>query len=147
MGFTVWLCLLCLQASLLSHALDCSGGSSADLCVNTQTAGEQRGDKGLEGPMASNEEQVLLRRKRQLEKRGHAHPGHANLPGAISAKGFPNSLIQADRPRRHLAQAANKKKNKRKSRVGSFSLLSNDKKANPLQVIRARRQVSDDQPK
>ncbi|XP_061522762.1 uncharacterized protein si:dkey-12l12.1 isoform X2 [Phycodurus eques] len=131
MGFTVWLCLLCLQASLLSHALDCSGGSPADLCVNTQTT----------------DEQVLLRRKRQLEKRGHAYPVHSNLPGVISAKGFPNSLIQADRSRRHLAQAANKKKNKRKSRVGSFSLLSNDKKSNPLQVIRARRQVTNEQPK
>ncbi|XP_061614889.1 uncharacterized protein si:dkey-12l12.1 [Phyllopteryx taeniolatus] len=147
MGFTVWLCLLCLQASLLSHALDCSGGSPADLCVNTQTADEQTGDRGLQRPMPSNEEQVLLRRKRQLEKRGHAHPVHSNLPGVISAKGFPKSLIQADRSRRHLAQAANKKKNKRKSRVGSFSLLSNDKKSNPLQVIRARRQVTNEQPK
>lgn len=41
---------------------------------------------------------------------------------------------QADRSRRHLVQAASKKKNKRKSRLGSFSLLSNDKKSNPLQV-------------
>ena len=42
-------------------------------------------------------------------------------------------VSQADRSRRHLAQAANKKKSKRKSRVGSFSLLSNDK-TTPLQV-------------
>lgn len=40
---------------------------------------------------------------------------------------------QADRSRRHLAQASSKKK-KRISRVGSFSLLSNDKKSTPLQV-------------
>lgn len=43
-------------------------------------------------------------------------------------------MYQADRSRRHLVQAANKKKSKRKSRVGSFSLLSSDKKSNPLQV-------------
>ncbi|XP_057680319.1 uncharacterized protein si:dkey-12l12.1 isoform X2 [Corythoichthys intestinalis] len=146
MGFTVWLCLLCLQASLLSHALDCSGGSLPDLCAKAQTAEEQTGDLGLQRPMSPHEEQVQLRRKRQLERRGHAHLGHANLPGAFSVKGFPNSLIQADRSRRHLAQAANKK-NKRKSRVGSFSLLSNDKKSNPLQVIRARRQVENEREK
>ncbi|XP_057680323.1 uncharacterized protein si:dkey-12l12.1 isoform X6 [Corythoichthys intestinalis] len=144
MGFTVWLCLLCLQASLLSHALDCSGGSLPDLCAKAQTAEEQTGDLGLQRPMSPHEEQVQLRRKRQLERRGHAHLGHANLPGAFSVKGFPNSLIQSDRSRRHLAQAANKKKNKRKSRVGSFSLLSNDKKSNLLQVIRARRQVENE---
>ncbi|XP_057680320.1 uncharacterized protein si:dkey-12l12.1 isoform X3 [Corythoichthys intestinalis] len=145
MGFTVWLCLLCLQASLLSHALDCSGGSLPDLCAKAQTAEEQTGDLGLQRPMSPHEEQVQLRRKRQLERRGHAHLGHANLPGAFSVKGFPNSLIQSDRSRRHLAQAANKKKNKRKSRVSSFSLLINDKKFNPLQVIRARRQVENEQ--
>lgn len=33
-----------------------------------------------------------------------------------------------------LTQAAIKKKSKRKHRPGSFSLLSNDKTANPLQV-------------
>ncbi|XP_077592408.1 uncharacterized protein LOC144209779 [Stigmatopora nigra] len=145
MGFTVWLCLLCLQASLLCHALDCSGGSRADLCAKAQTAEEQTGDRALQELMPAHEKQVPLRHKRQLERRGHAHLGHTNLPGAISVKGFPNSFIQADRSRRHLAQAANKKKNKRKSRVGSFSLLSNDKKSNPLQVIRARRQVKNEQ--
>ncbi|XP_057680321.1 uncharacterized protein si:dkey-12l12.1 isoform X4 [Corythoichthys intestinalis] len=144
MGFTVWLCLLCLQASLLSHALDCSGGSLPDLCAKAQTAEEQTGDLGLQRPMSPHEEQVQLRRKRQLERRGHAHLGHANLPGAFSVKGFPNSLIQADRSRRHLVRAANKNNN-RKTRVGSFSLLSNDKKLNPLQVIRARRQVENEQ--
>ncbi|XP_037135911.1 uncharacterized protein si:dkey-12l12.1 [Syngnathus acus] len=147
MGFTMWLCLLCLQASLLSHALDCSGGSLADSCVNTRTADEQASDQAPQRPLAASEEQVLFRHKRQLERRSHAHPSHANLPGAFTVKGFPNSLIQADRSRRHLAPAAHKKKNKRKSRVGSFSLLSNDKKANPLQVIRARRQVKNEQPK
>ncbi|XP_051910414.1 uncharacterized protein si:dkey-12l12.1 [Hippocampus zosterae] len=147
MGFTAWLCLLCLQASVLSHALDCSGGSLADLCVNTQTADEQTGDRGLQQPILASVEQVPLRPKRRVERRSHARPGHSSLPGAFSVKGFPKSLIQADRSRRHLAQAANKKKNKRKSRVGSFSLLSNDKKSNPLQVIRARRQVKNQQPK
>ncbi|XP_077411092.1 uncharacterized protein LOC144040612 [Vanacampus margaritifer] len=145
MGFTAWLCLLCLQASLLSHALDCSGGRLTNLCVNTQTADEQTGEQGLQQSLPASEEQVLHRHKRQLERRSHAHPGHTKLPGAFTVKGFPNSLFQADRSRRHLAQAANKKKNKRKSRVGSFSLLSNDKLSNPLQVIRARRQVK--QPK
>ncbi|XP_077481023.1 uncharacterized protein LOC144092113 [Stigmatopora argus] len=132
------------KASLLCHALDCSGGSLADLRAKAQTAEEQTGDQSLQQLMPVHEKQVPLRHKRQLERRGHAHLGHTNLPGAISVKGFPNSFIQADRSRRHLAQAANKKKNKRKSRVGSFSLLSNDKKSNPLQVIRARRQVENE---
>ncbi|XP_054621832.1 uncharacterized protein si:dkey-12l12.1 [Dunckerocampus dactyliophorus] len=144
MGFTAWLCLLCLQASLLSHALDCSGGSRADLCINTQTADEQTGDERLQRSLPANDEEILLRRKRHSERRGHAHLSHPGLPGAVHVKGFPNALIQADRSRRHLAQAANKKKSKRKSRVGSFSLLSNDKKSNPLQVIRARRQVKNE---
>ncbi|XP_061821566.1 uncharacterized protein [Nerophis lumbriciformis] len=147
MGFTAWLCLLCLQASLLSHALDCSAGSKADLCVNTQTADEQTGDQRLQRPPPAYEEQIFLRRKRQSERRGHAHLSHSSLPGVIHVRGFPKALIQADRSRRHLAQAGNKKKSKRKSRVGSFSLLSNDKKSNPLQVIRARRQVKNKTPK
>lgn len=41
MGFTIWLCVLCLQASLLSHALDCSGATQGELCVSGQTADGQ----------------------------------------------------------------------------------------------------------
>ncbi|XP_062377591.1 uncharacterized protein si:dkey-12l12.1 isoform X4 [Sardina pilchardus] len=51
--------------------------------------------------------------------------------GAISVKGIPNILIQGDRSRRHLS--SNKRKLRRKSRVGSFSLLSNNNPASPLQ--------------
>ncbi|XP_038130391.1 uncharacterized protein si:dkey-12l12.1 isoform X2 [Cyprinodon tularosa] len=131
MGFSVWLCVLCLQASLLSHALDCSEGSQGELCATGQTA----------------DRQDLFRRKRQLERRGPTHVSHPGIPGAVSVKGFPNTLIQADRSRRHLSQAAIKKKSRRKHRTGSFSLLSNDKTANPLQVTRVRRQVKLDPPK
>ncbi|KAE8279952.1 hypothetical protein D5F01_LYC22086 [Larimichthys crocea] len=146
MGFTIWLCVLCLQASLLSHALDCSGATQGELCVSAQTADEQSDDQKQQRALPLTEGLALLRRKRQLEHRGSTHLSHSSLPGAVSVKGFPNTLIQADRSRRHLAQAANKKKNKRKSRVGSFSLLSNDKKATPLQVVRARRQVKTEPP-
>ncbi|XP_070784606.1 uncharacterized protein [Enoplosus armatus] len=146
MGFTIWLCVLCLQASLLSHALDCSGATQGELCVGGQTADGQYDDQKQQRALSLTEGQVF-RRKRQLERRGPTHLSHSSLPGAVSVKGFPNTLIQADRSRRHLAQAAIKKKNKRKSRVGSFSLLSNDKTSNPLQVTRARRQVKIDPPK
>ncbi|XP_042566168.1 uncharacterized protein si:dkey-12l12.1 [Clupea harengus] len=57
--------------------------------------------------------------------------------GAITVKGSPNLLIQVDRSRRHLSN--NKRKLKRKSRVGSFSLLSNNNPAAPLQVTRVKR--------
>ncbi|XP_062377588.1 uncharacterized protein si:dkey-12l12.1 isoform X2 [Sardina pilchardus] len=57
--------------------------------------------------------------------------------GAISVKGIPNILIQGDRSRRHLS--SNKRKLRRKSRVGSFSLLSNNNPASPLQVTRVKR--------
>ncbi|XP_034562846.1 uncharacterized protein si:dkey-12l12.1 [Notolabrus celidotus] len=140
MGFTIWLCVLCLQASLLSHALDCSGSTQGELCVSGQTADGQYDEK-QQRALPLSEGLVLFRRKRQLERRGPTHLSHSSLPGAVSVKGFPNTLIQADRSRRHLAQTATKKKNKRKSRVGSFSLLSNDKKTNPLLVTRAKREV------
>ncbi|XP_072234407.1 uncharacterized protein [Leuresthes tenuis] len=145
MGFSVWLCVLCLQASLLSHAFDCSGASQGELCVSGRTADRQHDDQRQRRALPLTEELVLFRRKRQLERSGPTHLSQSNLPGAVSVKGFPNTLIQADRSRRHLA--ANKKKNKRKTRPGSFSLLSNDKKSNPLQVTRARRQVKLDPPK
>ncbi|KAM8731117.1 uncharacterized protein AB9X84_025643 [Acanthopagrus schlegelii] len=144
MGFTIWLCVLCLQASLLSHALDCSGATQGELCVSGQTADGQYDDQKQQRVVPLTQGLVLSRRKRQLEQRGHTHLSQSSLPGAVSVRGFPNTLIQADRSRRHLVQAANKKKSKRKSRVGSFSLLSSDKKSNPLQVIRARRQVKMD---
>lgn len=38
--------------------------------------------------------QAPLRRRRQLEHRGPAHPSQARLPGAVTVKGFPNTLIQ-----------------------------------------------------
>lgn len=38
--------------------------------------------------------QAPLRRRRQLEHRGPAHPSQARLPGAVTARGFPNTLIQ-----------------------------------------------------
>lgn len=146
MGFTIWLCVLCLQASLLSHALDCSGAGQGEPCVRGRTADAQRDNQR---PLSPAEGLVLLRRKRQLERRGPTHLSHFSLPGAVTVKGFPNTLIQADRSRRHLIQAANKKKNKRKPRVGSLSLLSNDKKSTPLQfqVSRARRQLKLEPPK
>ncbi|XP_051796716.1 uncharacterized protein si:dkey-12l12.1 [Acanthochromis polyacanthus] len=149
MGFTIWLCVLCLQASLLSHAFDCSGASHGELCVSRQTADEQNDEQKQQKALPLTEGLVLFRRKRQLERRGPTHLSHSSQPGAVSVKGFPNTLIQADRSRRHLIQAANKKKNKRKPRVGSFSLLSNDKNSTPLQfqVTRARRQVKPDPPK
>lgn len=40
--------------------------------------------------------QVLSRRKRQLEQRGHTHLSHSSLPGAVSVRGFPNTLIQVN---------------------------------------------------
>lgn len=41
MGFTVWLSVLCLQASLLSHALDCSAATQGELGVSAHTADTQ----------------------------------------------------------------------------------------------------------
>lgn len=41
MGFTVWLCALCLQASLLLHALDCSAAAAAAPRVSRKTADAQ----------------------------------------------------------------------------------------------------------
>ncbi|KAM6977641.1 uncharacterized protein FYW47_002418 [Aplochiton taeniatus] len=124
MELTVWMCVLCLQASLLSQALDCSGTAPGTDCVTEQSDGDQG----------------LGRQRRQLERRGPTHLSRSSLPGSVSVKGFPNSLILAERARRHLGQTGSKKKKSRKSRVGSFSLLSNDP-TNSLQVTRARRQL------
>nr|XP_040023809.1 uncharacterized protein si:dkey-12l12.1 [Gasterosteus aculeatus aculeatus] len=148
MGFTIWLCVLCLQASLLSHALDCSAAAHGEPRVRGQTADGRDDDPKEQRALPLAEEPVLSRRKRQSERRGPAHLSLSSLPGAVSVKGFPNTLSQVDRSRRHLAPAASeKKKNKRKSRPGYLSLLSNDKTSNPLQVIRARRQVKAEPPK
>ncbi|KAF6722846.1 hypothetical protein FQA47_014810 [Oryzias melastigma] len=140
MGFSVWVCVLCLQASLLSQALDCSGASRGELCVRGQTTNRQQDDPSEQRALPFTDGLVSLRRKRQLERRGPTHLSHLSLPGAVSVRGFPKTLIQADRSRRHLTQAA-KKKSKRKTRPGTFSLLSNDKTSAPLQVVRVRRQV------
>ncbi|MED6276103.1 hypothetical protein CHARACLAT_000021 [Characodon lateralis] len=147
MGFSVWLCVLCLQASLLSYSLDCSEGIQGELCAGGQTADRQHDDKRPQRGLHLPEQLDLFRRKRQLERTGPTHLSHPSLPGAVSVKGFPNTLIQADRSRRHLTKAVNKKKNWHKHRAGSFSLLSNNKTANPLQVTRVRRQVKLDPPK
>ncbi|KAM9826959.1 uncharacterized protein ACB057_014552 [Neosynchiropus ocellatus] len=141
MGFPVWMCVLCLQASLLSHALESSGGTHS---VQGQTADHP--DPKHQRDLSSNGQLVVHRNRRHLERRGPTHLSYPNMPGAVTVRGFPNAINQADRSRRHLVQVANKKKNKRKSRIGSFSLLSNDK-SNPLQVIRARRQVKPEAPK
>ncbi|XP_063340318.1 uncharacterized protein si:dkey-12l12.1 [Pelmatolapia mariae] len=140
MGFTVWLCVLCLQASLLSHAFDCSGASRGELCVSGQTADGQSDDQTQQRGLPLPEGLALFRRKRQLERRDHTHLSHSSLPGAVSVKGFPKTLIQADRSRRHLVTAASKKR-RNKLRPGSFSVIVYDKETTPVQLIRARRQV------
>ncbi|XP_068604277.1 uncharacterized protein si:dkey-12l12.1 [Brachionichthys hirsutus] len=130
-----------MQASLLSHAIHTSGATQGELRVSGQTADGQHDEQKQQNMPPGKEAAISFRRKRQLDQRGHTHLSHSSLPGSISVKGFPNTFIPSDRSRRHLVHSANKKKSKRKSRVGSFSLLSNDKKANLLQVIRAKRQV------
>uniref|UniRef100_A0A1A8HDV4 Uncharacterized protein n=1 Tax=Nothobranchius korthausae TaxID=1143690 RepID=A0A1A8HDV4_9TELE len=141
MGFSVWLCVLCLQASLLSHA----EASQGEACVGGRTADRQLCGKREPRPLPLDERLDLVRRKRQLERRGPTHLSHSSLPGAVSVKGSPNILIQADRSRRHLTPAVTKKI--RRHRPGTYSLLSSDKEANPLRVTRARRQVKLDPPK
>ncbi|KAK2859386.1 hypothetical protein Q5P01_004006 [Channa striata] len=140
MGLTIWLCVLCLQASLLSHTLGYSGVTQGELCVSGQTADGQYDDQKQQRALPLTEGLVMFRRKRQLERRGPTHISHSSQPGAVTAKGFPNALIQADRSWQHLVQAANKKKNRHISRVGSFSLICNQK-TTPLKVTRAKRQV------
>ncbi|XP_010897766.1 uncharacterized protein LOC105027372 [Esox lucius] len=165
-----WVCLylLCLQGSLLqlTHGTDCSGTTQGEDCVRPTTLGKnevsvrlrpsvpkksrdptktQRGNPGAYSAIGmstddnESSDMLLDRQKRQLGK-------HDSLPGSVSAKGFPNTLIQvqADRARRHLGQSGTKKKNKWKSRVGSFSLLSNNNPSASLQVTRVRRQVQKD---
>ncbi|XP_052339153.1 uncharacterized protein LOC127912820 [Oncorhynchus keta] len=158
MEVALWVCLsfLCLQGSLpqLTHGADCTGTSQENNCVSGQTTGGKNEGLVRLKPSAArkthNQKQpqmwlgddlqsdVLLdRQKRQLGR-------NSLLPGSFSAKGFPNTLIkvQTERARRHLGQSGTKK-NKYKSRVGSFSLLSNNPSAS-LQVTRVRRQVQNE---
>ncbi|XP_053468123.1 uncharacterized protein si:dkey-12l12.1 [Ictalurus furcatus] len=116
MNTVLWVFLLCMPGYLITHTLDCADG-------------DMDCDSGLG-------ERVKLRFLRQTNsdhERG-AQQSQANLPGAFTAKGFPNTLIQADRSRRHL----NRRPLPPRSRVGSYSLLSH-KTMSPLQVVRARR--------
>ncbi|XP_036791234.1 uncharacterized protein LOC110535610 isoform X2 [Oncorhynchus mykiss] len=161
MEVALWVCLsfLCLQGSLpqLTHGADCTGTSQEKNCVSGQTTGGKNEGLVRLKPSAArkthNQKQpqmwlgddlpsdVLLdRQKRQLGR-------NSLLPGSFSAKGFPNTLIkvQTERARRHLGQSGTKK-NKYKSRVGSFSLLSNNPSAS-LQVTRVRRQVQNERTK
>ncbi|CAB1340691.1 unnamed protein product [Coregonus sp. 'balchen'] len=84
-----------------------------------------------------------------LDRKKRQSGWNSILPGSFSAKGFPNTLIevQTERTRRHLGQSGTKKKNKHKSRVGSFSLLSNNNPRTSLQVTRVRRQVQNERKK
>ncbi|XP_071026719.1 uncharacterized protein [Oncorhynchus clarkii lewisi] len=161
MEVALWVCLsfLCLQGSLpqLTHGANCTGTSQENNCVSGQTTGGKNEGLVRLKPSAArkthNQKQpqmwlgddlpsdVLLdRQKRQLGR-------NSLLPGSFSAKGFPNTLIkvQTERARRHLGQSGTKK-NKYKSRVGSFSLLSNNPSAS-LQVTRVRRQVQNESKK
>lgn len=174
MGLSVWICVLCsvLWASVFSQALRCTPGSGCSRGLITNDADEQYTDHHVEQqrppPLLSGPEkhtQVALRRHREHESwrttphqhhQRHPHHQHQNLqhqhlslqpsqPGVVTARGFPNTLIQAERARRHLPMA-NTKKNKRKPRVGSFSLIINNNPSAPLQISRARRQVKTETP-
>ncbi|XP_035382305.1 uncharacterized protein si:dkey-12l12.1 [Electrophorus electricus] len=117
MSTVLWVCLLCLQGCLLTHALNCTNG----------------GGNCVPGQLSS----VKLRVRRHTEpERERAHLSQTNQPGVFSAKGFPNTLIQADRSRRHL-NSNKKKQAPRKSRFGTYSLLSHNP-ATPLQVVQPR---------
>ncbi|KAK6299927.1 hypothetical protein J4Q44_G00299600 [Coregonus suidteri] len=167
MEAALWVCLslLCLQGSLLqlTHGADCTGTSQGEDCVGGQTiegkndgllrlmpsaprethtqTKPQRGRLGAHSTLGWKDDNIpsdvpLDRQKRELGK-------HSSLPGSFSAKGFPNTLIQVqtERARRHLGQSGTKKNNKPKSRVGSFSLLSNNNPSATIQVTRVRRQL------
>ncbi|XP_036414707.1 uncharacterized protein si:dkey-12l12.1 [Colossoma macropomum] len=119
MSTALWLCLLCLQGYLLTQALDCADGGRD--CGGGEVS----------------EVEMRVRRHTDLDTERRGHVDQASLPGTFSAKGFPNTLIQADRSRRHLT--SNKKKHvTRKSRVGTYSLLKHNPSI-PLQIVRARR--------
>lgn len=52
----------------------------------------------VDAPVTVSSSQAAIRRRRQLEHRGPAHQGQARLPGAVTVRGFPNTLMQV-RPR------------------------------------------------
>ncbi|XP_062335298.1 uncharacterized protein si:dkey-12l12.1 isoform X2 [Osmerus eperlanus] len=118
---TVWVCLLCLTAGLLSHALDCSSQTAG--CAGGQLRGA-----GLQGSNIGRTQPIT-------------RPGSR---GAIGSVGHTDILqqLQAERARRHLGHTGTKKKNKVKSRVGSYSLIVHDS-SSPLQVTRVRRQLQE----
>lgn len=64
MGFTVWLCALCLQASLLLHALDCSTAAAAAVApsVSRRTADVQVRDGTWSLQVDSGRAKVFIRR-------------------------------------------------------------------------------------
>ncbi|KAG7275062.1 hypothetical protein CRUP_001782 [Coryphaenoides rupestris] len=173
MGLSVWICVLCsvLRAGVFSQALRCTPGSAQPGCTRgliTNDADEQYTDHHVEQqrppPLLSGPErhtQGALRRHREhgswrttpqqhQQHQQHQHQQHVSLqpsqPGVVTARGFPNTLIQAERARRHLPLAVNTKRGKRKPRVGSFSLIINNNPSAPLQISRARRQVKTEAP-
>ncbi|XP_064805064.1 uncharacterized protein LOC135522588 isoform X2 [Oncorhynchus masou masou] len=153
MEVALWVCVsfLCLQGSLpqLTHGADCTGTSQEKNCVSGQTTGGK--NEGLVRLKPSAARKTHNQKQPQMWL-GDDLPSDVLLdrqksPGSFSAKGFPNTLIkvQTERARRHLGQLGTKK-NKYKSRVGSFSLLSNNPSAS-LQVTRVRRQVQNERKK
>lgn len=63
MGFTVWLCALCLQASLLLHALDCSAAAAAVApSVSRRTADAQVRDGTWSLQVDGGRAKVFIRR-------------------------------------------------------------------------------------
>ncbi|XP_035616055.1 uncharacterized protein si:dkey-12l12.1 isoform X4 [Oncorhynchus keta] len=161
MEAALWVCLslLCLQGSFLqlTRGADCTGTSPVEDCVNGQTTGGKDGFLRLM-PSAPRETHTQKKPQRwkddnilsavSLDRQESEFGKHSSLPGSFSTKGFPNTLIQVqtERARRHLGQSGTKKKNKPKSRVGSFSLLSNNPSA-AIQVTRVRRQLQKEKKK
>ncbi|XP_070960579.1 uncharacterized protein [Oncorhynchus clarkii lewisi] len=173
MEAALWVCLslLCLQGSFLqlTRGADCTGTSPVEDCVNGQTTGGKK--DGFLRLMPSAPRETHTQKKPQrgrleahsvlgrwkddnilsavpLDRQERELGKHSSLPGSFSTKGFPNTLIQVEteRARRHLGQSGTKKKNKPKSRVGSFSLLSNNPSAT-IQVTRVRRQLQKEKKK
>lgn len=152
MGLSVWICVLysLLQAGVLSQPHRCTPGTTQG-CVQgltTNDADEQYTDRSEQQrpppPLLSGTERHTLgvtrrHRDHQAHRRTALQLSQSSQPGAVTVRGFPNTLIQAERARRHLP--------KRKPRVGSFSLIINNNPSAPLQISRARRQVKTDAPK
>ncbi|XP_035616062.1 uncharacterized protein si:dkey-12l12.1 isoform X5 [Oncorhynchus keta] len=151
MEAALWVCLslLCLQGSFLqlTRGADCTGTSPVEDCVNGQTTGGKRGRLEAHSVLGRWKDDNILSAV-SLDRQESEFGKHSSLPGSFSTKGFPNTLIQVqtERARRHLGQSGTKKKNKPKSRVGSFSLLSNNPSA-AIQVTRVRRQLQKEKKK